>query len=138
MIFGFLKDKVIDKRDSIHDHVLKTSILDRFLRLIGTGIIFMCIAALLLGGVSVPSGNILKWLIPLFVVLVVLDMLFFRWITAWLWSVIVWVFETIWSVISIIFGGIGDFIAGTIEFIFEIISGFFEFIFTFGGGSKKD
>lgn len=130
MIFDFLKDKAIDKKEAIHDHILGTSIMDRFLRLVGTVLVLGLGVVIAINGINIsPNGiDAAGWLLPLIIVLLIIDLLFLHWVTPWIWKGIVFIFETLWSIIqwagSLILELIGGIISFAISIFDEILSVF--------------
>ena len=130
MIFDFIKEKAIDKKEAIHDHILGTSIMDRFLRLVGTVLVLGLGIVIAINGIYISSSGIdaAGWLLPLVIVLLIIDLLFLHWVTPWIWKGIVFIFETLWSIIqwtgSLILELIGGIISFAIGIFDEILSVF--------------
>jgi hypothetical protein len=124
MIFNFLKDKVLDKKEELHDGWLGSSILDRFLRLVGVVIVLgLAILALTKGISFSPAGlDIAKWLLPLIIIFLILDILFFHIVTPWIWKGIVMLFGFLWEIINTVISMAGTVIGEIISFLIDIIS----------------
>ena len=129
MIFDFLKEKAIDRKEAIQDHILGVSILDRFLRFFAT------ILAIILGYfavINIPnwlSGgtSIDKWIIPVLLLVLLLDIFIFKTIIPFIWSLIS-------SIIGMFFSLLGDILVMGIELAMSLFSGLFSlFIDLFSG-----
>ena len=141
MIFDFLKNFITNRKEDVQDHILGTSILDRFLRFFGT------IAVLILGYlaiINIPKwfsngGNTISWLLPVILLLILLDLFVFKTILPFIWSLIT-------SVIGMVVSLLSDMFIMIIEVIIDILTGFFTllidvlsgiFLIFLGGGKNS-
>lgn len=138
MIFGFLKDKAKDKTIDYHNDWLKVSIFDRFFRFIGFLLIVGLGVIIISNGISIAPGgvDISGWLLPLIIILFILDVLFFRLISPWIWKGFVWLITSIWWLICEIANFFLSFLGDVLSWLVGAFGSILEFIFTFGGSKK--
>lgn len=105
MIFGFLKNKTKDKTIDYHNDWLKVSIFDRFLRFVGVLLIIGLGIVLLTGGIDFSGGSIsiASWLLPLVIIFLIFDLLFFRIIIPSVWSIITEIVSVLYDFIKDLF-----------------------------------